>query len=77
MKARNRRKFDSIVFAFLLQRYFKVHHPAMFSEYMLCVDSDTELVEKADAQSIRLMTRRFQQVIFYFTDDSDICRYLS
>jgi hypothetical protein len=62
MKAKNRRKFDSIVFAFLLQRYLSAHHPQLFADFMLCVDSDTQLVERADAQSIRQMTRRFQMM---------------
>jgi hypothetical protein len=41
MKKENRRKFDSIVFAFLLQRYLCAHHPGLFAQFMLCVDSGT------------------------------------
>jgi hypothetical protein len=60
MKRQNKRKWDSIVFFFLLLRYLQRQAPHLFADYVLCVDSDTQLVESESTQSMREMVARFQ-----------------
>lgn len=58
MKKENKRKWDSIVVFFLLMRYLKINAPQLFPDYIMCVDSDTQLVEDETHQSMREMVYR-------------------
>jgi cellulose synthase/poly-beta-1,6-N-acetylglucosamine synthase-like glycosyltransferase len=60
MKRQNKRKWDSIVFFFLLIRMMRIRAPEMFPDYVLCVDSDTQLVESDTHQSMRELVARFE-----------------
>ena len=62
MKYANKRKWDSICFFFLLHRYLTRAAPSLTAAYLLCVDSDTQLVETETSQSMRQMVTRFEQM---------------